>query len=41
MVHAGKVAKGLLPIRAWDVVAGRVFRIYNSMDEFTGRRSDR
>ena len=28
---------GLLPIRAWDVVGGRWFRIYHSMDEFTGR----
>lgn len=38
MVHAGKVAKGLLPIRAWDFVADKVFRIYNTMDDFTGRR---
>ncbi|CAN5376155.1 SDR family oxidoreductase [soil metagenome] len=38
MVHAGKVAKGLLPIRAWDFVADKVFRIYNSMDDFTGRQ---
>lgn len=38
MVHAGKVAKGILPIRAWDVVADKVFRIYNTMDDFTGRR---
>lgn len=38
MVHVAKVARGLLPIRAWDFVAGRVFRIYNSMDDFTGRR---
>jgi hypothetical protein len=30
--------KGILPIRAWDFVGGRVFRIYNSMDAFTGRR---
>ncbi|MBH0053137.1 SDR family NAD(P)-dependent oxidoreductase [Salinibacterium sp. SWN139] len=29
--------KGLLPTRAWDFVAGRVFKVYNSMDEFTGR----
>jgi all-trans-retinol dehydrogenase (NAD+) len=38
MVHVGKVVKGILPIRAWDFVGGRVFRIYNSMDSFTGRR---
>ncbi len=37
MVHVGKVVKGLLPLRAWDFVAGRVFRTYNSMDRFTGR----
>ena len=38
MVHVAKVVKGILPIRAWDFVGGRVFRIYNSMDAFTGRR---
>jgi hypothetical protein len=38
MVHVAKVMKGILPIRAWDFVGGRVFRIYNSMDSFTGRR---
>lgn len=37
MVHVAKVAKGLLPIQAWDFVAGRIFRTYNSMDRFTGR----
>jgi NAD(P)-dependent dehydrogenase (short-subunit alcohol dehydrogenase family) len=37
MVHVGKVTKGILPLRAWDFVAGRIFRTYNSMDEFTGR----
>jgi len=37
MVHVAKVAKGLLPLRAWDFVAGRIFRTYNSMDRFTGR----
>ena len=29
--------RGALPSRAWDVVAGNVFRVYNSMDHFTGR----
>jgi all-trans-retinol dehydrogenase (NAD+) len=29
--------KGLMPTRAWDALAGRVFGIYRSMDEFTGR----
>lgn len=30
--------RGVLPTRAWDFVAGRVFKVYSSMDEFTGRR---
>lgn len=29
--------KGLLPVRAWDALAGKVFGVYRSMDEFTGR----
>ncbi|WP_176387080.1 SDR family NAD(P)-dependent oxidoreductase [Leucobacter sp. 7(1)] len=29
--------RGVLPTRAWDIVAGRVFRVYSSMDKFTGR----
>ncbi|MET0934251.1 MAG: SDR family NAD(P)-dependent oxidoreductase [Mycetocola sp.] len=29
--------KGVLPQRAWDLVADRVFSVYSSMDEFTGR----
>lgn len=33
----GTVLKGLLPVRAWDFVAGRVFGVYRSMDHFTGR----
>ncbi|MGV8969843.1 MAG: SDR family oxidoreductase [Microbacteriaceae bacterium] len=37
MVHVSKVVKGILPVRAWDFVAGKVFRVYNSMDDFTGR----
>ena len=36
-VGFGRAIKGLLPTRAWDVVAGRVFKVYSSMDEFTGR----
>lgn len=36
-VGLGRLLKGLLPTRAWDVVAGRVFKVYRSMDEFTGR----
>ena len=37
MVHVSKVFKGILPVRAWDFVAGKIFRVYNSMDDFTGR----
>ena len=36
----GKVLKGLLPVRAWDVLADKVFGIYGTMDNFVGRRSD-
>ena len=37
MVPVSKFARGILPLRAWDFLAGRVFRVYSSMDEFTGR----
>ena len=33
----GKVLRGLLPVRAWDFVGGKVFGIYSTMDKFTGR----
>ena len=36
-VGLGRALKGLMPTSAWDVVAGRVFKVYSSMDEFTGR----
>lgn len=36
-VGFGRAIKGLLPTKAWDVVAGRVFLVYSSMDKFTGR----
>lgn len=36
-VRLSKVIKGVLPTRPWDVVAGRVFGVYSSMDEFKGR----
>ena len=36
-VGLGRALKGLMPTKAWDVVAGRVFKVYSSMDEFTGR----
>ena len=28
--------RGLLPVPAWDWLAGRVFKVYSSMDHFTG-----
>jgi all-trans-retinol dehydrogenase (NAD+) len=37
MVNVSKVVKGILPVGAWDFVAGKIFRVYNSMDNFTGR----
>jgi all-trans-retinol dehydrogenase (NAD+) len=37
-VALAKALKGVLPVRAWDVVAGSVFGVYSSMDHFTGRR---
>ena len=36
-VKLAMLARGVLPTRAWDVVADRVFRVYGSMDRFTGR----
>jgi all-trans-retinol dehydrogenase (NAD+) len=36
-VALGGALRGLLPQPAWDVVAGRLFRVYQSMDTFTGR----
>ncbi|WP_426996122.1 SDR family NAD(P)-dependent oxidoreductase [Pseudarthrobacter sp. N5] len=35
--NLGKTLRGILPVRAWDFVGGRIFRIYSSMDKFTGR----
>ena len=36
-VKLGMAVRGVLPTRAWDVVADKVFRVYSSMDKFTGR----
>ena len=38
-VALGSALRGLLPQPAWDVVAGRVFKVYQSMDHFTGREA--
>jgi short-subunit dehydrogenase len=35
--NLGKIRRGILPVRAWDFVGGRIFRIYAGMDTFTGR----
>lgn len=37
-VHLSKVLKGILPQRWFDAIAGNVFGVYNTMDEFTGRK---
>ena len=37
MVPVSKVFRGILPLPVWDFLAGRVFRVYSSMDGFTGR----
>jgi hypothetical protein len=36
-VALSRVLHGLLPLPAWDWLAGRVFKVYSSMDHFTGR----
>lgn len=35
-VKLAMALRGVLPTRAWDAVAGRVFKVYASMDAFTG-----
>lgn len=37
-VHLSKVLKGILPLRWFDAIAGKVFGVYNTMDHFTGRK---
>lgn len=36
-VALSSALRGLLPLPAWDWLAGRVFKVYSSMDRFTGR----
>ncbi len=36
-VGLAKAMKGILPTKAWDVVADRLFGVYTTMDGFTGR----
>ena len=37
-VKLSTALRGVLPIAAWDVVAGRIFGVYKSMEHFTGRK---
>lgn len=37
-VRLAAALRGVLPTRAWDALADRVFGVYGSMDGFTGRR---
>jgi len=39
-VKLSMALRGVLPVRWWDAVAGRVFRVYSSMDQFTGRTGE-
>ena len=38
-VKLSTALRGVLPLAVWDVVAGRVFGVYKSMEHFTGRKS--
>lgn len=37
-VKLAMALRGILPTRAWDVIADRGFHVYSSMDRFTGRQ---
>ena len=41
MVHLIPLFRGLLPTRLFDLVVGRVFKAYSTMDHFTGRPTDK
>lgn len=36
-VKLAMAVRGVLPTRVWDVAADRIFKVYSSMDRFTGR----
>lgn len=36
-VRLSMALRGILPLRAWDFLASRIFGVYSSMDHFTGR----
>lgn len=40
MVKITPFLKGLLPARVFDLLAGKFFRVYSSMNRFTGRKKD-
>jgi short-subunit dehydrogenase len=40
-VGVATALRSVLPTRAWDAVAGPVFGVYSSMDDFTGRNGRR
>lgn len=40
-VALSRMLGGLLPLPLWDWLAGRVFKVYSSMDAFTGRGPER
>ncbi len=40
MVNAIPLLKGILPVRTFDFVAGRVFGVYDTMDKFKGRSAE-
>lgn len=40
MVKLTPFLKGILPTRLFDLVAGRLFKVYDSMTEFRGRKND-
>ncbi len=37
-VHLSKFLKGILPTRAFDAIASKLFGVYNTMDNFVGRK---
>lgn len=37
-VKLSTALRGVLPLAVWDLVAGRVFGVYQSMEHFTGRK---
>ncbi|KAA9155988.1 SDR family NAD(P)-dependent oxidoreductase [Microbacterium lushaniae] len=39
-VKLAMAVRGVLPTRAWDLVADKVFGVYSSMDHFTGRAGE-